>query len=274
MILLLASTFLAFTMVQESVQIEPFRKGTIVHELMINHDAAFIRENVVVEPLTGMKYRNVVHQAYDYSCGSAALTTILEYYLGRKFQERQVMEGLLHYGESERIVERRGFSMLDMKRLVTALGYPAGGFKAEIEDLIELDHPAIVPIHYAGFKHFVVVREIRDNRVFIADPSQGNITFTLETFKKKWDQNVLFVVFPGNAKPVDGLELREEDLRYVDEQTITHTAFREFPVFTESLQYRLQNELERQKNKAQDPTGGSSVINVDNTTKRLHFNRN
>ncbi len=176
------------------------------------------------------------------------------------------MEGLLHYGESERIVERRGFSMLDMKRLVSALGYPAGGFKAEIEDLMELDHPAIVPIHYAGFKHFVVVRTIKDGRVYISDPSMGNITFTLDRFKEKWDQNVLFVVFPGNSKPIDGLELREEDLRFIDDQTITYLAFQQFPEFNEALQYRIQNELESQKNNA-DGT-------VNNAVKHLHYKRN
>ena len=39
------------------------------------------------------------------------------------------MEGLLRFGETERIVERRGFSLLDMKRLVTALGHPLAVLK-------------------------------------------------------------------------------------------------------------------------------------------------
>ncbi|MFD2230516.1 C39 family peptidase [Alkalimarinus sediminis] len=265
MILVLVGSVLAFTMVQEASVIEPHRKGLVIYERSINNESTFIQERVVVEPLSELRFRNITRQAYDYSCGSAALTTVLEFYLGRKFQERQVMEGLLHYGESERIVERRGFSMLDMKRLVTALGYPAGGFKAEIEDLIELDHPAIVPINHAGFKHFVVVRTIKDGRVYIADPSQGNITFTIELFKEKWDQNVLFVVFPGNSKPIDGLELREEDLRYIDDQTITYLAFQQFPDFNEPLENKIQNELERQKN---NPDGS-----VDNTVKHLHYRR-
>ena len=71
---------------------------------------------VNVEPLVVQKNRNVVRQQYDYSCGSAALTTLLDFYLGRNFQERQVMEGLLRFGETERIVERRGFS--DRKSVV------------------------------------------------------------------------------------------------------------------------------------------------------------
>jgi len=258
-------------MVKEAEQIEPYRKGTIVHELSVNHGRTFIRSNYVVEPLSRIKFRNVVQQAYDYSCGSAALTTILDYYMGRKFQERQVMEGLLHYGESKRIIKRRGFSMLDFKRLATALGFPSGGFRAEISDLKSLDHPAIVPIHYAGFKHFVVIRKIKNGRVFIADPSQGNLTFTIPEFKEKWDQNVVFVVFPGNVKPIDGLELRKEDLRFVSEQTMTYQTFRDFPEFTEAKQFQIQNALERQKNNAPQTINGRSIIDVNNTTKLLHY---
>ena len=49
--------------------------------------------------MSQLQFRNVIRQAYDYSCGSAALTTLLDYYLGRNLEERQVMEGLLRYGE-------------------------------------------------------------------------------------------------------------------------------------------------------------------------------
>ncbi len=67
----------------------------------------------------------------------------------------------MRYGEYNRIVERRSFSLLDMKRFVTALGYSSGGYRGELKDLKALDKPAIVPIAYAGFKHFVVVPLIR-----------------------------------------------------------------------------------------------------------------
>ncbi|PID41534.1 MAG: peptidase C39 [Proteobacteria bacterium] len=268
MFLVLAGSLLAFEMTREMTEVTPHHRGEQVIETAIRvgiDEVAHSRVDVVVEPYVEQKFRNIVRQAYDYSCGSAALTTLLEHYLGRKFNERQVMEGLLHYGESERIVERRGFSMLDMKRLVSALGYPGGGFRAEIEDLVALDHPAIVPIVHSGFKHFVVVRTIKDGRVFVADPSVGNISFTLESFKDRWDQNVLFVVFPGETRPIDGLELREEDLRFVDDSTITYQAFREFPQFNLPLENRIINELERMKNK---PDG-----TVDNTTKQLRYHR-
>ena len=269
MVLVTAASLLLLNLVHQFKEIEPQPKGIVHYNVELNSGDSFVSERAIVEPLSSVLYRNIVRQAYDYSCGSAALTTVLQHYLGRNFQERQVMEGLLHYGQSDRIVDRRGFSMLDMKRLVTALGFPAGGFKAELKDLIELDHPAIVPIHYAGYKHFVVVKTVKDGRVYIADPSKGNITFTLTMFEEKWDQNVLFVIFPGDTKPVDGLELREEDLRFIDDQTLSLQAFEYIPDYKDMLQFRLQNEIERRKNS--DPSTG---VEVFNTTKTLRFRRN
>ncbi|WP_166265747.1 C39 family peptidase [Marinobacter caseinilyticus] len=266
MLLVLAGSILTFAMVQEATVVEPHQRGSIIIEHDIDSGPVEFRTDIRVEPLVEQKFRNIVRQAYDYSCGSAALTTVLKFYLGRNLDERQVMEGLLHYGESERIVERRAFSMLDMKRLVTALGYPAGGFRASIEDLKELDHPAIVPIQHAGFKHFVVLRAIRDDRVFLADPSVGNISFTVNQFADKWDDNVLFIVFPGSEKPFDALELKEEDLRYVDDQTMTLLALQRIPEFHEATERRIQNLLERQKN---NPDGS-----VENTRKQLFYRRN
>ena len=124
----------------ESVVVEPPEKGVIYYEHPTG-DGPLRERGLPVKPVSEFRYHNVTRQAYDYSCGSAALTTVLNQYLGRQFQERQIMEGLLRFGETEKIVQRRGFSLLDMKRLATALGHPSGGFKAEIKDIKTLDHP-------------------------------------------------------------------------------------------------------------------------------------
>lgn len=229
MFILLFGSIIGYIMITEFVEIEPQPKGVVYYE---TGDAkSSLRFSEKIEPLSEYKYNNIIRQAYDYSCGSAALTTLLDFYLGRNFQERQVMEGLLQFGDSEKIVARRGFSLLDMKKLVTALGHPSGGFRAEKEDLIKLDHPAIAPIEFAGFKHFVVVRGVKDGHVYIADPSLGNISFTLSRFLEVWDKNVLFIVFPNGHKPVGGLEIRDEDLRVIDERTFTQLAYRDFRDF-------------------------------------------
>jgi hypothetical protein len=241
-LIILLGSIIAFSIVNELAIIPDRKEGDIVYRVANTEPA---QQDVVVnvEPLSTQRFNNVVRQAFDYSCGSAALTTVLDFYLGRNFQERQVMEGLLRFGETERIVQRRGFSLLDMKRLVTALGHPSGGFKAEASDLEELDHPAIAPIEYAGFKHFVVVRAVYDGRVFVADPALGNISFTMHRFLEIWDNNVLFIVFPNGHKPASGLELQEQDLRYVSDRIIAENTFKEFPHFSMPVDGNLFNKI-------------------------------
>jgi len=228
MIEILLGSLLGMWGFTEAVDTKPPPPGTVnlTHSLAPNGP---LRESVTLEPMSQLQFRNVIRQAYDYSCGSAALTTLLDYFLGRNLQERQVMEGLLRFGEADKIVQRRGFSLLDMKRFVAALGYRSGGFRAEFTDLDELEHPAIVPIEYAGFKHFVVVRDVYNEHVFVADPALGNISFTRTRFEEIWDQNVLFVIYPSGQEPQSAMALSDRDLRIIDDRTVSLLAFREFP---------------------------------------------
>lgn len=180
-------------------------------------------QSVKMEPFSELKYKHIVRQAFDYSCGSAALVTILNFHLGVMVNEQQAMEGMLEKGEKEKIIERRGFSLLDMKRYVASLGMNGAGYKAEIKDLKELTEPAIVPIEYGGSKHFVVFRGIRDGVVYIADPSAGNIVFSVEEFAQWWDKNTLFIISPAKGqKPVAQLALTDRELGVVDMDRVTN----------------------------------------------------
>lgn len=268
MFIILLGSIIAFAMVNEFSIVSDREQGDTYYRVAVGQDGQY-DQLANVEPLSVQKFNNVVRQAYDYSCGSAALTTLLDYYLGRNFQERQVMEGLLRFGETERIVQRRGFSLLDMKRLVTALGHPSGGFKAEASDLEELDHPAIAPIEYAGFKHFVVIRTVYEGRVYVADPALGNISFTMSRFLEVWDNNVLFIVFPNGHKPSNGLELREEDMRYVSDYIIAENTYKEFPFFQIRFEDLITNQIAQLWNNARSTLevkldeNGEEVLNED-----------
>ena len=95
---------------------------------------------VTIRPYSEFKFENIVHQAYDYSCGSAALVTVINNYLGILVTEQQAMEGMLAHGEREKIIERRGFSLLDMKRYVASLGATGAGYRGD-----EISGTTIVP---------------------------------------------------------------------------------------------------------------------------------
>lgn len=168
-----------------------------------------------VKSFTLFQDQNIVKQQYDFSCGSAALATILNYYLGENITEQQVIQGLMTYGDAKAIEQRRAFSLLDMKQFVSVLGYEGAGFTAEMEDLMALDKPCIVPIELYGYKHFIVYRGVYGEHVFFADPYLGNISFSIKEFKEMWHKNIVFLITAG-GNTLDVLLLKEEDLRLVE----------------------------------------------------------
>ncbi|MBP6114320.1 MAG: C39 family peptidase [Acinetobacter sp.] len=234
--------------------------------------ARYHREPVMIKPALEDQFRGIVRQAYDYSCGSAALTTVLNGHAGLKLTEQQTMEGLLRFGEYERIVERRSFSLLDMKRFVTALGYESGGYKGEFEDLIKQKQPAIIPIHYAGFKHFVVYKAFKDGRVYVADPALGNISFDQERFKQIWENNTLFLINVPTEQQQNLLALQESDMRHVEDATINRYALVDAQFSTDYMNRIADKASTMRKVIDRDPN--SPTYNQPITTfMRLYYKR-
>ena len=106
-----------------------------------------------------------------------------------------------------------------MKKFVTALGYDGTGYKADIDDLKTLGKPCLVPIKVLNYRHFAVLRGIYQGHVFLTDPWRGDISFTLAEFKDCWYDNVIFMVTPEGGKGLNNLRLREEDLRFISEDS-------------------------------------------------------
>lgn len=224
----------------QAFEIEKKPEGTVYYtETLDSRNSSFTRnhrEAVVIKPAVEDQFRGIVRQAYDYSCGSAALTTLLNGYGGLKLTEQQTMSGLLQYGEYQRIIERRSFSLLDMKRFVAALGLNSGGYRGEFSDLSALKQPAIVPITYAGFKHFVVYKAYKDGRVYVADPALGNISFDEIRFREIWDNNTLFIVDVPEQYRKNLLALKDEDMRHVDDATVNRYALAEIQFPTQKFE--------------------------------------
>lgn len=220
---------------KDALDIKEQPKGTVHYtEVLDSRNDSFTRmhrEAVQIEPAVLDQFRGIVRQAYDYSCGSAALTTLLNGYVGTQLNEEQIMNGLMKFGETEKIVERRSFSLLDMKRFVSALGLESGGYRGEFSDLVNQGQPAIVPISYAGFKHFVVYKGFKNGRVYVADPALGNISFDQERFKQVWENNTLFLINVPEQHRKNMLALQEADMRHVEDATINRYALvdQQFP---------------------------------------------
>lgn len=146
---------------------------------------------------------NVIKQRFDFSCGAAALATVLRYGLGDSVTERDVLAQLfsLLTPEERPLTLRQGFSLLHLQRVAQARGYQAEGFRLEPRFLSQLSGPVIVYIQPRGYKHFAVLRGIKDDRVFLADPSLGNIRLPMYQFLQSWlDDSGTGIIFVVEAK--------------------------------------------------------------------------
>jgi hypothetical protein len=138
-------------------------------------------------------FRTTVQQQFDYSCGSAALATLLTYHYNRPVSEQIVFKAMFEVGDQEKI-RREGFSLLDMKRVLAANGYTADGVEVSLDDLAKVGVPAIVLVQENGYNHFVVIKGLRDNRVVIGDPALGTRILPREQFEAMWKKPILFVI--------------------------------------------------------------------------------
>jgi uncharacterized protein len=150
--------------------------------------ATTIRTPVV--SLQEMRIRNVVLQQWELSCAAAALATVLRYQYGVPVTERSVALGLInrqeYFANPDLVRHRQGFSLLDMKRYTSRLGYQGIGLgRMSFMDLMQRA-PVIVPINASGYPHFVVFRGATANSVLLADPAFGNVTLSRSKFVQSW----------------------------------------------------------------------------------------
>jgi predicted double-glycine peptidase len=139
------------------------------------------------------RFRTTVRQQYDFSCGSAAVATLLTYQYGYPVTEQEVFQEMYLRGNQPKI-RQEGFSLLDMKRFLEARGFLADGYELPLSKLEETQVPAIVLIVENGYHHFVVVKGVRGNRVLVGDPAMGTRALSREHFERIWDSNLLFVI--------------------------------------------------------------------------------
>jgi predicted double-glycine peptidase len=139
-----------------------------------------------------LKFVHLIAQQTDFSCGAAALGTVLKYAYGREVTEPQIIEGMMQVADPE-VVRNQGFSMLDMKRYVEQIGLRGRGYSVLPSALEQVQVPTIAVIDVNGFSHFVVVKKTIGERVYLGDPALGNRVMSKAQFVKSWN-GILFAV--------------------------------------------------------------------------------
>ncbi len=166
-----------------------------------------------VRTYKALRQRGVVLQSLDYSCGAAALATLITYYLQKPTKEEEIIATILVSGQTpqegiRKYFRRKGFTLLDLKRASEARGYRSEGYKGmTLDDLVETlrdeQAPVLVPVKPLGYYHFVVVRGFQGDRVLLADPAVGHTTMRVNVFMDTWVDGIGFIVTQRNQRNGD-----------------------------------------------------------------------
>lgn len=148
--------------------------------------------SVSAKSIKELKYRSVIRQQFDFSCGSAAVATLLTHHYQSPVGEQEVFLAMYEKG-NKATIHREGFSLADMKQYLDSRGYQADGIYADLDALARVGIPAIVLIEVNGYKHFVVIKGVRDGEVMVGDPALGLKFYRKADFEKIWTNGIVFV---------------------------------------------------------------------------------
>jgi len=123
-------------------------------------------------------------------CGAACLAIICKQY-GYKKPISQIREIAG--------TDKEGTNAFGLLKAAKELGLSGKGVKGSIEDLTEeIPLPAIAHIVKDNLLHYVVIHRIKKDKLLIANPAEGLVTYTKDEFSKIWS-GVLLLITPNET---------------------------------------------------------------------------
>lgn len=138
-------------------------------------------------------FSNIVRQTTEYTCGPAALATLI-IMLGGNADEMQL-------AKISGTTEESGTSMLALKKVAADLGYKVSLKNVKLGNITKYKLPILAhENNKENGDHYVVIKEVAGNVIKIADPSAGNIELEVEEFENSFTGKVLTLSLPSEVK--------------------------------------------------------------------------
>lgn len=143
-----------------------------------------------------MRDENVVKQAYDYSCGSGALATLINILFDESVDEEEIINLIVEDKSDADFeeIKKRGYPLADLRMAAEKMGYTKTVIlKLHPSQLYKLKQPVLIYFEPDGERHFAVFKYIKGDRVYLADPARGNIRLSVKIFRMEWDGIVMSI---------------------------------------------------------------------------------
>jgi uncharacterized protein len=159
----------------------------------------FPLESKAITPYRELRYQGVVGQTSYYTCGPAAIATLLIHYYGIETSEQEILElskeAMKKRGQDPD--QGKGIDALTLQEALKAKGISAQGMKISPQNLADYFNRGGVPIilHVTNPQlHYIVAIAMFNDWVVIADPSWGRkIIHFDELIKDKGFEGVLLI---------------------------------------------------------------------------------
>jgi ATP-binding cassette, subfamily C, bacteriocin exporter len=170
------------------------------------------------------KKYHCVKQMDEKDCGAACLATILRHYGTKKSLTKiRDIAG----------TDTQGTNVFGLIKAAESLGLSAKGVKADQSAFEQpLSLPAIAHVVLEGqLLHYVVIHKVKKDKIIVADPGKGLLTYNKEDFFNIWTGILIFMV-PGEnyTKQSDESNVQRDLFKLIINQKsiITHTAIASF----------------------------------------------
>tara|TARA_B100001142_G_scaffold326829_1_gene383107 strand:- start:2280 stop:2885 length:606 start_codon:yes stop_codon:yes gene_type:complete len=159
-----------------------------------------------------IKFKNVVKQKYDFSCGSASISTLLKLhdvhvteieildFLKKDYQDIENIAETINNDNIEKIAKNNSLSMLDIKKVGEHYGFNVQALEFPYDVIDKLKHPAIVHLETPKGFHFSVLISKSDDFFKLLDPTQGDVLVTAKDFKKIYTGKL--IIYEPKENPV------------------------------------------------------------------------
>lgn len=142
-----------------------------------------------------------LRQQTPYSCGLAALGTLLSRLGGMKVSEQALQDQLSAALVADAARDQRGYSLATLRDLAVSRGFSAQGVRVGLSRLLSFEPPFLVRLRSAEGHHYAAVtgtapasdhasndvtRVSSAGEISLADPQWGDIRMALAEFAALW----------------------------------------------------------------------------------------
>lgn len=149
------------------------------------------------------RFRNMVEQKLDMSCGAASMSALLTYYGKAPVDEAHLLlllADVVDKNEQNAVLEN-GFSLLHIKQAVGRMDFEMKAATIYNAQLVRFASPALLQLKTRQGYHFVLWHGKVKGRHWLGDPSRGDMWLTDLELEQEWTGVAAWLFQSGKPLP-------------------------------------------------------------------------